>query len=73
MKSECMTKSICTSSDNKDYKSYAKSNTLGLSANMPLDKVIFIKVLGVNWNTHDEIILSFAESYNYASSPPLTK
>lgn len=43
-----MTKSICASSDNKeDYESYAKSNTLGLSANTLLDEKIFVKVLGV--------------------------
>ena len=57
---ECVTKSICASSDNKeDYESYAKSNTMGLSANTPLDEDIFVKVLGMNWNTlDDEIIFS---------------
>ena len=72
---ECVTKSICTSSDNKeDYESYAKSNTMGLSTNTPLDEDIFVKVLGMNWNTlDDEIIFSFTELYNYANSLPLTK
>ena len=61
--------------DNKeDYESYAKSNTLGLSTNTPLDEDIFVKVLGMNWNTHDdEIIFSFTELYNHESSLPLTK
>lgn len=73
--SESMTKSISASSDNKeDDKSYAKSNSQGLSANTRIDEDIFVKVLGMNWNTHDdEIIFSFAELYNYASSLPLTK
>ena len=72
---ECMTKSICASSDNKEnYESYAKSNTMGLSANTPLDEHIFVKVLGMNWNTlDDEIIFSFTELFNYANSLPLTK
>ena len=70
-----MTKSNCASSDNKEnYESYANSNTLGLNANTPLDEDIFVKILGMNWNTHDdEIIFSLAELYNYASSLPLTK
>ena len=47
---------------------------MGLSANTPLDEDIFVKVLGMNWNTlHDEIIFSFTEFYNYANSLPLTK
>ena len=72
---ECLTKSICASSDNReDYESYAKSNTLGLIANTPVDEDTFVKVLGMNWNTHDdEIIFSFTELYNYASSLLLTK
>ena len=75
IESECVTKSICASSDNKEhYESYAKSNTLGLSANTLLDEDIFVKVLGINWNTpDDEIIFSFAELYNYTSSLRLTK
>ena len=62
-------------SDNKeDDESYAKSNTQGLSSNTPIDEDIFVKVLGMNWNTHHpEIIFSFSELCNYASSLPLTK
>ena len=70
-----MTGSNGTSSDIKeDKESYAKSNSQGLSASIPIDEDVFVKVLGMNWNTHDdEIIFSFAELYKYASSLPLTK
>ena len=73
--SESVTGSNGASRDNKeDDESYAKSNSQGFSANTPIDEDIFVKVLGMNWNTHDdEIIFSFAELYKYASSLPLTK
>ena len=63
-----------THSVNKeDDESYAKSNT-GTSAAAPIDEDIFVKVLGMNWNTHtDEILFNFSELCNYASSLPLTK
>ena len=72
---ESVTKSIGASSNNKENdESYVKPNSQGLSTSMPIDEDIFVKVLGMNWNIlEDEIIFSFAELYNYASSLPLTK
>ena len=72
---ESVTKSIGASSDNKeDNESYIKPNSQGLSVSMPINEDIFVKVLGMNWNTlEDEIIFSFAELYKYAGSLPLTK
>ena len=62
------------SSNKNGDESYAKSSSQSLSANTPIDEDIFVKVLGMNWNTHDdEIIFSFAELHKYASSLPLTK
>ena len=60
--------------DNKDdEKSYVKSNT-GFSSGSQTAEDIFVKVLGMNWNTHtDEIFFSFSELCNYANSLPPTK
>ena len=73
--SESATKSIRAQSISKeDDESYAKSNTQGLSSSTPIDEDIFVKVLGMNSDTHNnEIIFSFSELYKYASSLPLTK
>ena len=73
--SESVAKSISEQNVNKDDdESYAKANTQGLSSNTPIDEDIFVKVLGMNWNTHtDEIIFSFSSLSKYASSLPLTK
>lgn len=55
--SESVTGSNGASRDNKeDDESYAKSNSQGFSANTPIDEDIFVKVLGMNWNTHDDEI-----------------
>ena len=72
---ENVTRSVSASSDNKEHdESYVKPNSQGLSTSTPIDEDIFVKVLGMNWNTlEDEIIFSFAELYKYASSLPLTK
>ena len=60
---ESVTKSISASSDNKEHdESYVKPNSQGLSTSATIDEDIFVKVLGMNWNTlEDEIIFSFAE------------
>ena len=72
---ENVTKSIGASSDNKeDNESYVKPNSQGLSTSTPINEDIFVKVLGMNWNTlEDETIFSFVELYKYVSSLPLTK
>lgn len=57
-----------------DDETYAKSSTQGISLNTPIDEDIFVKVLGMSWNTHsDEIIFSFPDLSKYARSLPLTK
>lgn len=74
-KSESVTKSMGAQNVNRsDDESYAKPSTQGISLNTPIDEDIFVKVLGMNWNTHsDEIIFSFSYLSKYASSLPLTK
>ena len=72
---ESGTKSISEQNVNKDDdESFAKANTQGLSSNTPIDDDIFVKVLGMNWNTHsNEIIFSFSKLSKYTNSLPLTK
>ena len=73
-KEERVTKSNCQNVSKDNNKTSVQSSTPDSSSNTSCNDDVFVKVLGMNWNTHsDEVIFSISELTEYANSVPLTK
>ena len=73
-KKESVTKSNSQNVSEDNNKTCFQSTTQVSSSNTSSDDDIFVKVLGMNWNTHsDEVIFSISKLTEYANSLPLTK
>ena len=73
-KEESETKSNSQNVSKDNNKTSVQSSTQVSSSNTSSDDDIFVKVLGMNWNTHsDKVIFSVSELTEYANSLPLTK
>ena len=69
-----VTKSNSPNVSKDNNKTAVQSSTQDSNCNTSSDDDIFVKVLGMNWNTHsDEVIFNIFELTEYANSLPLTK